>query len=76
MIRDNLGLLTTLAERWHSETSTFYFPTGEMSVTLEDVYHILRLPINGEIVQNDQRIRLEECKYVFGVEDRDDYEIG
>ena len=37
-IRSNSGLLTTLAERWHSETSSFHLPTGEAIVTLEDVW--------------------------------------
>ena len=40
-IRANHGLLTVLAERWHSEHNTFHLPTGEASITLEDVYRIL-----------------------------------
>lgn len=37
-IRINRGLLIALAERWHSEYNTFHLATGEMIVTLEDVY--------------------------------------
>ena len=37
-IRSNNGLLTALAERWHSETSSFHLPIGEATVTLEDVW--------------------------------------
>ena len=49
-IRANHGLLTALAERWHSEHNTFHLPTGEASITLEDVYRILRVPCHGEPV--------------------------
>lgn len=41
------AMLTALIERWDSETSTFHLPTGEMMVTLEDFWWILRLPIAG-----------------------------
>lgn len=40
-IQENHGLLTALAERWHSEHNTFHFLTGKASITLEDVYRIL-----------------------------------
>lgn len=46
----NRGLLTALAERWHSDTNTFHFATGEMTVTLEDCYRILRIPIASAIL--------------------------
>lgn len=52
-ITHNRGLLTTLVERWHSELNTFHLPTGEIGVTLEDVYRILCIPITGELVQYD-----------------------
>lgn len=44
------GLLTALAERWHSEHNTFHLPIGEASITLEDVYRILRVPCHGDPV--------------------------
>ena len=40
-IRSNNGLLTALAERWHSEIGSFHLPMGEAIVNLEDVWHIL-----------------------------------
>ncbi|KAH9303701.1 hypothetical protein KI387_008105, partial [Taxus chinensis] len=39
-----------LIERWNHEKNTFYLPTREMTVTLEDVFRILRLPIIGKPV--------------------------
>lgn len=38
-------------ERWDVDTSTFLLLVGEMTVTLEDVHHIICLPIRGEIVK-------------------------
>jgi len=43
-------MLTTLMERWDSNSNTFHLSTGEMTVTLEDVYRITRLPIRGKLV--------------------------
>lgn len=40
-----------LMDRWDENTSTFLLLVGEMTVTLEDVYHILCLPIRGETVR-------------------------
>ncbi|RYQ85477.1 hypothetical protein Ahy_B10g105048 [Arachis hypogaea] len=33
-----------------SKTRSFVLPTGEVTVTLEDVLHIFGLPIDGEVV--------------------------
>lgn len=49
-IQANHGLLTALAERWHSEHDTFHLPTGEATITLEDVYQILQVPSHGDPV--------------------------
>ncbi|KAF8379072.1 hypothetical protein HHK36_028499 [Tetracentron sinense] len=43
-------LLTAIVERWQSETNTFHFPCGEMTITLQDVAHILGLRVIGEVV--------------------------
>lgn len=48
--RINKGLLTALAERWHGDHNPFHLATREMTVTPEDVYYILQIPMVGEIV--------------------------
>lgn len=40
-------MITTLCERWKSDTCTFWLLTWEIIITLEDVYHILHLPVSG-----------------------------
>jgi len=46
----NHFLISSLLERWRSETHTFHFPQGETTVTLEDVAVLLGLPIDGDMV--------------------------
>ncbi|XP_006576635.1 uncharacterized protein [Glycine max] len=41
------GLISAFVERWHSETSTFHLPVGELTITLDDVSSLLHLPISG-----------------------------
>nr|XP_040254179.1 protein MAIN-LIKE 1-like [Aegilops tauschii subsp. strangulata] len=43
----NAPLVTSLADRWRTETHNFHLRTGEMTVTLEDVALITGLPIDG-----------------------------
>lgn len=52
-IRTNRGRLTAFVERSHSNHDTFHFPTSEISVILEDLYMILCIPINSELVNYD-----------------------
>ena len=42
------GLLCAFVERWHLETNYFHLPVGELTITLNDVYNFLHLPIIGQ----------------------------
>lgn len=78
-LRSNRALLTALAERWHSETSSFHLPTGEATVTLEDVWRILRIPIHGELMVYDPAVGRAALHRLFDCGDAElgiqDYEI-
>ncbi|XP_059066342.1 protein MAINTENANCE OF MERISTEMS-like [Cryptomeria japonica] len=52
-VKTNRGLLTAFTERWYTDHNSFHLSNGEISVTLEDVYMILHIPITGELVQYD-----------------------
>lgn len=50
----NHGLLTTLVEHFHSEMNGFHLPVGEMMITPEDIWRILRIPFHGAKVVYDR----------------------
>ncbi|KAH9322296.1 hypothetical protein KI387_016935, partial [Taxus chinensis] len=61
------NLMVTLIKRWDPATNVFHLPTREMTITLEDVYHILRLLIDGEAVfQVDAETAMDRNLHVFG----------
>lgn len=68
-IHTHLGMLSALAERWHSEMSSFHLPTGEAIVTLEDIWNILRLLIHGWWVIFDMDEECNACHRVLTIED-------
>ncbi|XP_059064182.1 uncharacterized protein LOC131856415 [Cryptomeria japonica] len=65
VIRMNCGLLTALAKRWHSETCFFHLAMGEMTVTLEDIWRILHIPIRGELVTYDRHLGTTTIERIF-----------
>ena len=44
----DLGLVLGFMERWHPETNNFHLPIGEMTITLDDVWSLLHLPITRQ----------------------------
>jgi len=47
------AMIRALCERWHTETNSFHLPVGEMTITLDDVYNILHIPIQGCMLDHD-----------------------
>ncbi|KAH9325405.1 hypothetical protein KI387_005583, partial [Taxus chinensis] len=64
------GLLTALAERWHSKSQCFRLPTREMTVTIEDVWWILCVPMMGTLIEYSSYAGLIRAVYsaLFGVD--------
>lgn len=52
-IRVNHGILIALVEWFHPEHNTFHLRFGEMNITLDDIYRILRIPFYGDKVDYD-----------------------
>lgn len=50
------SFIYALLERWRPETHTFHFPTGECTITLEDVSMFLGLRVNGRAVVGPSEI--------------------
>lgn len=43
------AMISAFVERWHEETSSFHLPFGEMTITLEDMFLITGLKIDGKM---------------------------
>lgn len=44
------ALISAFVERWHPETNTFHLPIGEMTISLDDVAVLFKLPVEGRLV--------------------------
>ncbi|KAI5383497.1 hypothetical protein KIW84_070759 [Lathyrus oleraceus] len=72
---DNKFILA-LYERWRLETHIFWFPTGECTVTLEGVYMLLGLPIEGKVVNRKTNNANSICMDLLDVDLLDDNSRG
>ena len=52
-VANDRALLTALVEHWWPKTNTFHLPTGEMTITLQDVGIILGLRVHGPAVTGE-----------------------
>ena len=66
--KDSESLLSLLY-RWNSITHTFFTRCQEISISLEDVYEILRLPLFGDGEVVNISLSLDESKVVKFLED-------
>jgi hypothetical protein len=57
----NHQLITALVDRWRPETHTFHFPYGEATITLEDVFLQLGLPIEGAALTGPTILNWEQA---------------
>lgn len=43
----DLALITVMMERWWPETRLFHLPYGKMTITIQDMKVIMRVPVDG-----------------------------
>jgi len=58
------GLLIAFSKRWHSETSSFHLPVGEMTITLDDVSCLLHIPVGGNPLFHETLTTNQGTKYL------------
>ncbi|KAF6168087.1 hypothetical protein GIB67_011472, partial [Kingdonia uniflora] len=45
----NVGLISAICEHWQPETNTFHFSWEEMTLSLDDVQHLIGLSADGDV---------------------------
>ncbi|XP_065848775.1 protein MAIN-LIKE 1-like [Euphorbia lathyris] len=50
----DMPLICAFVERWQPDTNSFHLPVGEMTIMLHDVWHILRIPVEGHMVTSNE----------------------
>ncbi|XP_058741297.1 protein MAIN-LIKE 2-like [Vicia villosa] len=67
-IHTDTSFVMALLERWRPESHTFHFPTGECTITLEDVSMLLGLRVNGKAVTGPTEVDLDMWEEFLGVQ--------
>ncbi|XP_050229219.1 protein MAINTENANCE OF MERISTEMS-like [Mercurialis annua] len=69
----DIPLLSAFVERWQPDTNSFHMPFGEMTITLHDVWHILRIPVAGAMVsgQPNKAQLMAYCVQILGISPED-----
>ncbi|KAK1278401.1 hypothetical protein QJS04_geneDACA023077 [Acorus gramineus] len=57
----NSPIITAMVERWHLKTNSFYFPFGEMTITLNDVTQIVGIPVMGKAIYGSTSMDIDEA---------------
>lgn len=70
-VTTNRAMIIALVERWHSKTCSFHLLIGEASITLEDVWHNLHIPISGRQVTFDCDDGISGLCTLFKCEEQD-----
>lgn len=58
-------LLSLFFERWHEKTFNFNFLIGEMTVVMEEVSCLLHLPIQGRLLDLDEKLGREAGEHLM-----------
>ncbi|RWR76159.1 serine/threonine-protein phosphatase 7 long form [Cinnamomum micranthum f. kanehirae] len=77
-MRIDHALIMGLIERWGLDTNTFHLPSGEATITLEDVAYIYSLPIDGPLIHGRTytHYKIDDlCQELLGVvpQKKEDY---